>query len=202
VSKKAKNHLKKDPVMAGLIAKHDVSEWYSEGDLFINLVRAIVGQQLSVKAAATIYGRVEKLLKKPISANKILKADTEKLRECGLSYSKIGFIKDLSEKVKKRELKIKELEKLSDEEVANELIKVKGIGQWTAEMFLMFSLNRPDIFSMGDLGLRNAVANLYGVDRDDIAAIEKIAIKWSPHRSMASRYLWASLDNLPDVQEK
>jgi DNA-3-methyladenine glycosylase II len=187
---------KKDPVLYRVITKTNLPE-LEERELFLGIVRSIVGQQLSVKAAATIFKRVESYFMGKITPEKIMKASEEDLRGCGMSYSKIRYLKDLSTRVIKKELDLEKIRDLSDEEFIEELTKVKGVGRWTAEMLLIFVLKREDIFSMGDLGLRNAVAKLYGVDRDDFEAIKKIVEKWAPFRSLASRYLWKSLDNLP-----
>ncbi len=119
-----------------------------------------------------------------------------KLRSVGLSTAKVKYIKDLAVKVQKKEVLLYKLEKMSDEEVIEHLVQVKGIGRWTGEMFLMFALQRPDVFSHGDLGLRNAIQKLYKFKKAPTQKqIEKIVSKWSPHRTLASRYLWKSLDN-------
>lgn len=193
-------HLSKDPVMKKLIAIFGEIKLREDNeiDLFEDLVESIISQQLSTKAADTISKRFKLLFGKSFpSPLKILEMPDDRIRECGISYSKIKYIKGIAEAVKSNSLNLSELAKLSDEKVLDELVKLKGVGKWTAEMFLMFSLNRSDIFSMGDLGLRNAVAKLYGVDRDNLKAIEKISKKWSPYRTIACRYLWNSLDNKP-----
>ena len=119
---------------------------------------------------------------------------TVKLRKCGLSGMKVNFIKDLSRKILDGTVDFRAMKKWSDEEVVEHLVQVKGIGRWTAEMFLMFSLGRDDIFSYGDLALRKAMQNLYKLKGNPTPAqAEKISAKWSPHRTLASRYLWASL---------
>ncbi|EKE06329.1 MAG: DNA-3-methyladenine glycosylase II [uncultured bacterium] len=153
---------------------------------FEDLVDAICSQQLSGKAALTIFGRVKKLLVKITSA-KILKTDDLKLRECGLSWQKVSYVKDLATQVENLKLKIKNLNKLEDNEVIEQLVQVKGIGRWTAEMFLMFSLARPDILPTADLGINKALKNLKIKEKD--------TEKWKPHRTVASWYLWRSLEN-------
>ena len=160
---------------------------------FVNLVRSITGQQLSVKAAATIFSRLEEKLVK-VTPENILEKKDEDLRACGLSFAKIKYIKDLAESVKNKKLKIKKLDKLSVEEVMNELIAVKGIGHWTAEMFLMFTLGTPDIFPHDDLGIRNGIKKLTGKDMGENEMIE-FAERWKPYRTTASMYIWESLDN-------
>lgn len=163
---------------------------------FEALVEAIVSQQLSVKAADTIFFRFVALFGKFPKPEQILKMKDSKLREVGLSYQKISYIKDLATKVLSKDLKLNTLSRLDNEAVINELVKVKGIGRWTAEMFLMFSLLRPDVFSSGDLGLRNAIIKLYKLKKPPTEKqLERITKKWSPHRTTASRYLWKSLNN-------
>lgn len=163
--------------------------------LFGRLVESIISQQLSVRVADVIYERVLNLMpKKIMNPNAILKIKDENLRKCGLSFGKIKYIKDLSEKVKSGELNLDNLENLENEEVISELTKVKGIGKWTAEMFLMSGLGRPDIFSHGDLGLQNAIKKIYGLEKYDPAEVEEIIVKWSPYRTYAARILWKSLE--------
>lgn len=190
-------HLSVDPVLAKLIKKFGELEIKSDPNLFEHVISSIISQQLSVKASDTIEKRFTKLFGDKFPKPKqILKMDAEKIRECGISYPKIGYIKGIAEAVDEGRLKIDDLPNLPDEEVLEELIKLKGIGRWTGEMLLIFALGRQDIFSMGDLGLRNAISKLYGIDRDNLVEIEKITLKWSPYRSFASRYLWLSLDNI------
>ncbi len=176
----------------------------SKRTAFEALVEAIVSQQLSVKAADTIFLRFVSLFNLNNKTNKlvfpkpeqILKVKDAKLRQVGLSFQKISYIKDLSLKVSTKQLKLNTLSKLDNEAVIEELIKVKGIGRWTAEMFLIFTLLRPDVFSTGDLGLKNAVIKLYKLKTPPTEKqLQKITKRWSPYRSIASRYLWKSLDN-------
>ncbi len=203
---KALLHLKKDPIFKKLIQNYDLpafSQRTKTDDLFAALVRAIVNQQLSGKAADTILQRFKNLYKPKSFPTplQVIKTSDEKLRACGLSYSKIKYIKGLALAVHEKTLDLQSLVDLSDEEVIFELTKLKGIGKWTAEMILIFSLNRPDVFSLGDLGICTAVSRLYNVDRKNIKKIEKISLKWSPYRSIACWYLWRSLDNRPKVEE-
>ncbi|KKQ75544.1 MAG: putative DNA-3-methyladenine glycosylase [Candidatus Woesebacteria bacterium GW2011_GWB1_38_5b] len=165
-------------------------------DPFIDLVETIINQQLSDKAAATIFGRFKKLFpEEKITAEKLLKIPDEKIREAGISYSKIKYIKGIAQQIKNKKLNLKNLENLSDEDVINELVKLKGIGAWTAEMYLMFTLARPDVFSAGDLGLQNAIVKLYKIKQKPTRErLLEISIKWSPYRTTASRILWRSLD--------
>jgi len=195
---KATIHLSKDPIMKTLIDTYELPGWAYDKNLFLELVESIIGQQLSVKAADTITKR----FKVAVGSNtptpeQILAVDDDTLRAAGNSYSKIKYIKGICTAVINKEVDFESLRDMEDEEVIAELVKLKGVGPWTAEMFLMFSLGREDVFSLGDLGLRNAVAKLYGVDRDDLKKIEEISQQWKPFRSLASRYLWKSLENTP-----
>lgn len=167
-------------------------------DLFVDLIDAIASQQLSVKAAATIMGRFLSLFpdKRPDPAA-ILRGSEDEYRAAGLSRPKIRYILGIADAVLNHGFDLNTLWNLPDEEVIDRLMSLKGVGRWTAEMLMMFSLRRPDVFSIGDLGLRTAVARHYGIDRDDTDAISAIASAWRPYRTLASRYLWASLNNAP-----
>ncbi|HEY1833073.1 MAG TPA: hypothetical protein VGG08_01445 [Solirubrobacteraceae bacterium] len=170
------------------------------GDHYGALVRAIVGQQLSVLAARAIYGRLtERFGGRAPTPQEILDDDPEELRAAaGLSKAKVNFLRSLAEHVLSGELELERLEELSDEEVIVELTAVKGIGVWSAHMFLMFELERPDVLAVGDLGIRRAMERAYAFDAlPEPAAMEAIAESWRPHRTLACRYLWRSLDNEP-----
>lgn len=190
-------HFKKvDPKIYRLALKHKLEEVEVTKDHFEKLCREIVGQQLSGKVARVIFARfVDLLPKDKISPEAILKIPDEKMRACGMSNSKVAFIKDLATKVKSGEVDLVKIDKFSDEEVTAYLTKVHGIGPWTAEMFLIFSLGRPDVFSFGDLGLLRGFEKLYGIKNPTKAKMATISLKWSPYRSFASRLLWKSLDN-------
>lgn len=190
-------HLKNDPAMAKLISQFEPFEWHERGSLYEDLLSCIVGQQLSVKAADTIWKRVETLVNHDFSPINILKIPDDKFREAGMSWAKVAYFKGIAVAQSEGKIKPKELEVLSDEDLIKELTKLKGIGKWSAEMIMIFTLNRPDVFSLGDLGLRTAVSKLYGIDREDLNKISQISDKWSPFRSLACRYLWKSLDNAP-----
>lgn len=166
----------------------------SKHKYFENLVDAICSQQLSGKAAKTIFGRVKNLLVKVTPENILAKTDQE-LRDCGLSWAKVKYVKDLSEKVTSNKLQVTKLNKLSDEEVITELIKVKGIGRWTAEMFLMFDLGRQDIFPIDDLGIKKGFEKVTGKKWDKIKSAKFARLHWKPYRTVASWYLWRSLDD-------
>jgi DNA-3-methyladenine glycosylase II len=171
----------------------------SRPDAYEALARAIVGQQLSTKAARSIWTRVTELFGGGTpSPGALISIEPEKLRGAGLSWSKVGFLKDLAERVDDGRLDLDGLAGLSDEDVAAELIEIKGIGRWTAEMFLIFHLARPDVLSTGDLGIRRAVQSSYGLDElPGPHDLERIAEPWRPHRTLACLYLWRSLDNVP-----
>ncbi len=192
------SHFRKtDPMLYELAKSIDPFVLEKSHNHFIRLVRAIVGQQLSVKAAATIFGRFEKLFKKEINAAEILKLHKDDMRACGISYPKAKYIKDLAEKVHTKELLLETLEEADESTIIENLTKVKGIGTWSAEMFMMFALARPDVFSVGDLGLRNAMIKLYGLTKPTNEELLKISEKWSPYRTYACRILWQSLNNSP-----
>lgn len=164
-------------------------------DYFEDLVGAIVSQQLSTKAAETIFRRLKDLFKdRRLTPEGVLKLNDEKARKAGMSYQKIKYIKDLATKVQNKALNLTKLDALSDGEVIAQLISVKGIGQWTAEMFLIFTLKREDVFSHGDLGLNNAVKKIYKLQKYSEKTAEKIISKWSPYKTYAALILWKSLD--------
>jgi DNA-3-methyladenine glycosylase II len=164
------------------------------------LVRAIVSQQLSVHAARAIYGRLtERFGGRTPTPEEILADDPEELRAAaGLSRAKVGFLRSLAEHVISGELDLQHLEELEDDQVIAELVAVKGLGTWSAQMFLMFHLERPDVLPVGDLGIRRAIERAYGLDAlPEAAEIEQIGQRWRPHRTLACRYLWRSLQNEP-----
>ncbi len=168
-------------------------------DAYGALLRAIVGQQLSTKAARTIYLRVCDLFGGSTpSPEQLLEASEEDLRGCGLSGRKVEYVRDLAVHVLDGELELDRLGDLSDEEAIEEIVAVRGLGQWTAEMFLLFHLERPDVLSGGDLGIRKAVQIEYGLkEMPTPQRVLEIGEPWRPHRSLASLYLWESLANVP-----
>ena len=191
---KATKHFQKmDPVLYSLIKKVGPVEAIkprSQSVYFQSICREIIGQQLNGKVARVIFDRFTKLFpNQKIIPEYLLKISDAKIRKTGASWSKVSFVKDLAKKVVKGELKLAKLKHLNDEQVITELTKVKGIGPWTAQMFLMFTLGREDVFSKGDLGLRKAITKLYG-NRE----IESIIRKWSPYKTYASLVLWKSQD--------
>jgi DNA-3-methyladenine glycosylase II len=168
-------------------------------DAYGALLRAIVGQQLSTKAARTIYLRVCELFGGSTpSPKQLLEASEEDLRGCGLSGRKVEYVRDLAVHVLDGELELDRLDELSDEEAIAELVAVRGLGQWTAEMFLLFHLERPDVLSGGDLGIRKAIQVEYGLqEMPTPQRVLEIGEPWRPHRSLASLYLWESLASVP-----
>lgn len=189
---------KADPKILGVLETMDLSDLLEENpnsDHFYNLTRNIIYQQLAGKAASTIFSRFEKQLNGKIDPVKITQADPQSIRDCGLSWAKVKYVKDLAEKVITKEVIIDNLDTLDDESVINELVKVKGIGRWTAEMFLIFTLKRPNIFSFGDLGLANGFAKLYDMPNASIKDIESKVKLWHPYKSYGSLALWHHLDN-------
>jgi DNA-3-methyladenine glycosylase II len=198
--KKKTAHLRQDRVLRKVIDAVEELEhsWIVKvrPNHFKSLVRAIVNQQLSGKAADTIFKRFQALFgKKFPKPEEVLKMPTAKLRKVGLSGMKVSFLKDLSRKILDGTVDFRAMKKWSDEEVIKHLVAVKGIGRWTAEMFLMFSLGRDDIFSYGDLALRKAIQKLYKLKKEPTTAqAEKITAAWKPYRTLGSRYLWASFD--------
>lgn len=200
-----------DPTMAALIERLgeiDIATRLRRrreerpADAYGALLRAIVGQQLSTKAARTIYGRILELFGGATPAPQaLLAASEEDLRGAGLSGRKVEYLRDLAEHVLSGELELERLERLPDEEVIAEIVAVRGLGQWTAEMFLLFHLQRPDVLSGGDLGIRKAVQVEYELEEMPAPArVLEIGETWRPNRSLASLYLWESLASVPAEQ--
>jgi DNA-3-methyladenine glycosylase II len=195
--KQALLHLRgADPVLAGIIGR--VGKYaiqYSEPD-FATLVRSIVFQQLSGKAARTILDRLQGACRgRRITPGAMLRLSVEEMRALGLSQQKAAYIRDLAEHTRSRRLKFSRLEAMADQDVIAELTQVKGIGVWTAHMFLLFALGRPDVLPTGDLGVRSAIRKAYGLDElPTPAEMERIAACWRPYCSVASWYLWRSLE--------
>ena len=163
---------------------------------FNSLTRSIVYQQLSGKAAATIFGRVVEAAKcDPLTPKAVLKIQPERLRAAGLSQQKASYVRDLAEKTRDGVVEFSRLAFLSDDEVITHLTQVKGVGVWTAQMLLMFALGRPDVLPVADLGIRNAMQKAYVLDAPPKAKeMEALAEKWRPYRTVACWYLWRSLD--------
>ena len=195
--KAARNHLRKnDEVMKAIIKSVGPFTAKARRDRFETLVRSVLSQQISVAAAKTIRGRLEAAVSDTgITPDSLLKFDVDQLRKFGVSRQKASYVLDLAEKVDSGAVNLKLIHKQSDAEVIQELVQVKGIGVWTAQMFLMFSLARMDVLPVDDLGIKNAIKRAYGLEEvPDKPTIEKLAEKWRPHATVASWYLWQSLE--------
>jgi DNA-3-methyladenine glycosylase II len=205
-SKAAVAHLRRaDPVLKAVIDRvgpEPVNRRLAErpAEHYGALVRSIVGQQLSTKAARAIYLRLtDRFGGRPPTPAEVLAEDPEELRAAaGLSRAKVAFLRSLAEHVIDGSLELERLDELSDDAVIAELVAVKGLGVWTAHMFLIFHLERPDVLPVGDLGVRRAIMNAYGLSELPAPAqMEELAEPWRPYRSVASLYLWRSLDAVP-----
>jgi DNA-3-methyladenine glycosylase II len=193
-----------DPVMRALIDRlgpltlEDRRRGRPE-DAYGTLLRAIVGQQLSTKAARSIYGRLLELFDGSTPApGELLAADPETIRSAGLSRPKVSYLRDLAAHVEDGRLPVDRLFEQDDATVAAELTAVKGLGRWTADMFLIFHLKRPDVLAAGDLGVRRAAAREYDLtELPEAPELERIAEPWRPHRTLGCLYLWRSLDAEP-----
>ncbi len=196
-----KSHLKKDKKLKKIIDRISITPPKPRTDLYLNLLRAIAGQQLSVKAAATIWGRVLNLFPNQYpSPEAVLLMDTEKLRGAGLSYQKAGYLKNIAQFSLDETLDYKKLKRKSDDELIEYLTQIKGVGRWTVEMILMFSLVRENILPLDDLGIQNAIKKIYELNstgKQLKSEMEQIAQPWQPYRTFACMYLWRSLDNIP-----
>lgn len=193
--------MRRDPILAPVIRRYKGRSPLETPvvDPFSALVRTITAQQISTKAAATIHGRLVALMPNGIATpDALLSVTDEQLRQAGLSRQKSAYLRDLGAKVTAGELPIHGLHELSDEEVINAIVKVKGLGRWSAEMFLMFRLRRPDVLPVDDLGIVTAIQRLYGLRKKPKPdRIRKIGEAWRPYRTVACWYLWRSLENAP-----
>lgn len=192
-----KTHLSRDPIMKTLVDKHQIKEyWGGQSDYFLDLTEIVTGQQLSMKAADAIFKRLLGLFPDKPTPKQILTLSADQLRAIGYSRPKASYLHNIALAVEKGSLPIDQLDTLTDDKISTAVTAIKGLGPWSAEMFLMFSLKRPDIFSVGDLGIRTAISRLYHLDREDKPAIIKLSENWRPFRTYACRYLWASLDSV------
>jgi DNA-3-methyladenine glycosylase II len=194
--RKAINHLKKsDPVLAAIIERIGPFRMQYGDPTFHTLAESILYQQLNGKAAETIFNRFTAVAGDPVTPQGILKLSDAQMRGVGLSRQKTAYLRDLSEKTKAGLLEFERMTDMSEEEVIAHLTQVKGVGVWTAQMFLMFTLRRPDILPTGDYGVQAAIKKHYKKRKwPKPAAMLKIAKPWVPYRSIASWYLWRSLD--------
>jgi len=194
--RKAINHLKhSDPVLSAIIERVGACRMEYGEPAFSSLAEAIVYQQLNGKAAVTIFNRFADLAGRPLTPQGILKLSAEQMRGAGLSKQKLSYLRDLAAKTQSGELDFAKLPDLSDDEAIEHLTQVKGIGVWTAHMFLMFALRRPNVLPTGDFGVRMAIKKHYRKRKlPKPEQMEKIAKCWEPYRSVACWYLWKSLD--------
>lgn len=200
--RKAILHLKKaDPVLRSLIERVGAYGIEFREPTFETLVRSIVYQQLSGKVAKVIFGRLADAVPgHRLTPEAILKLTPGRMRKCGLSKQKTAYIRDLARKTSRGFLKFEHLPNLADHEVIEHLTQVKGVGVWTAQMFLMFALERTDVLPTGDLGIRSAIRKAYGLEElPHPKHIEVLAASWRPYCSVASWYLWRSLDNKAEL---
>lgn len=190
-----------DPQLKPIIDRVGPCPLRPHHNYYWELVDSIISQQLSVKAAASIERRFQELFGSEVpQPEQILTSSVENLRTVGLSRPKANYILDLAQHIVDGRLKFDKFDHLSDEDIIQELTDVKGIGEWTAHMFLMFCMARPDVLPVGDLGIRNSIRSLYGLEQLPTPAdIEAIATRngWAPYRSIASWYIWQNLDNAP-----
>ncbi len=196
-----KHLVKKDRVMKRLIPLFPNTTLQTRGDAFSTLARSIVGQQISVKAAQTVWHRFEVLPKKMTPSN-VLKLKVDDMRAAGLSARKIEYLVDLSIHFDAGTVHVQDWQAMEDEAIIAELVAIRGIGRWTAEMFLMFYLSRPNVLPLDDVGLINGIAKNYfsgeSVSRSDI---REVAAAWAPYCSVATWYIWRSLDTVPALKD-
>jgi DNA-3-methyladenine glycosylase II len=194
--RKAVEHLKQsDPILGAIVERVGPCRMEFGPPEFHSLAEAIVYQQLNGKAALTIFKRFAAQAGEPLTAQGILKLSDEQMRSVGLSKQKTSYLRDMAERAKRGNLDFSRLHQFSDDEVITHLTQVKGVGVWTAHMFLMFTLRRPDVLPTGDFGVRMAMKKLYNKRKmPNPKQMEKIAKSWQPYRSVASWYLWRSLE--------
>jgi DNA-3-methyladenine glycosylase II len=199
--KEATLHLRKaDPVMAAIIRRVGKCELAVRNPTFETLARSITFQQLSGKAARTIFARLQASVGPRFTAASFLELSSDELRACGLSRQKIASLTDLAERVDRREISFRKLAGMTDEEVIALLSQVRGVGVWTVQMFLMFALQRPNVMPLGDLGIRNAVRKAYGLpELPKPAQLAELSQKWHPYCTVASWYLWRSLEGQAEI---
>lgn len=194
----AKQHLiSKDKVLANIILRYKGETLIGKNDAFHTLARAIIGQQISVKSADSIWNKLEKAVG-CIKPSSVLGLSETELRQCGLSRQKITYIRLIAENTLSGYINGTKWQKCDDSYIIKELIKIKGIGRWTAEMFLIFYMIKPDIFPIDDIGLQKAIEKHYsGGKKLEKAKYNEIALPWKPYRTVATWYLWRSLDPVP-----
>lgn len=192
-----KHLVKKDRVMKRLIPQFGEASLQSRGDAFVTLARSIVGQQISVKAAQTVWDRFAMLPRKITPAN-VLKLKVDDMRAAGLSARKVEYIVDLALHFDNGALHVKKWSEMSDDDIIDELVAIRGIGRWTAEMFLMFHLMRPNVLPLDDVGLINGIShNYFSGEAVSRSEAREVAAAWAPYCSVATWYIWRSLDPVP-----
>jgi len=189
--------MRKDRVLRRLVPKFPGAAIETRGDPFVTLARSVVGQQISVKAAQSVWTRFSGLMK-TVKPAQVLKLSTEDMRGAGLSARKVEYLQDLATYFQTGKVSVKQWHLMEDEAIITELVAIRGIGRWTAEMFLMFYLLRPDVLPLDDVGLLNGISKLYfsgePVSRSEV---RDLARAWEPYRSVATWYIWRSLDPEP-----
>jgi DNA-3-methyladenine glycosylase II len=192
--------LKTDPVMDAIIKVTGKLDPVKEKDLYTSLLISIVSQQLSVKAADTIWNRVLQLFPdRQADARLLLSISDEQLRSCGLSYAKAGYLKNVARFQQENSLDYTQLKNKTEEELINHLASIKGVGRWTAEMILIFNLHRRDVMPYDDIGIQNSIRDIYGLSEDKKQLKEEIKLLdrfWQPYRSLACRHLWQIRDSI------
>ena len=192
-----KHLMKKDRVMKRLIPQFGEASLQSRGDAFVTLARSIVGQQVSVKAAQTVWDRFA-LLPRKITPTNVLKLKVDDMRAAGLSARKVEYIVDLALHFDNGALHVKKWSEMTDDAIIEELVAIRGIGRWTAEMFLMFHLMRPNVLPLDDVGLINGIShNYFSGEAVSRSEAREVAAAWAPYCSVATWYIWRSLDPLP-----
>ncbi len=194
--RKAKKVLsKRDPVLRKIIKKYNKGFLTTKNKPFFSLCRTIVGQQISTKAADSIWLKFEAKCKKKINPKTVLKLSTRTLKSAGLSRQKVKYLKNIAENFRNKSFNVRELNKMNDEEAINYIIKIKGLGVWSAEMFLMFNLNRPDIFPIKDIGLLRAISKNYKTSYPPSKRfLDKISRLHAGYRTVFTWYMWRSID--------
>ncbi|MDX9842694.1 MAG: DNA-3-methyladenine glycosylase [Aquabacterium sp.] len=200
-----KHLAKRDRVMRKLVAEHGHARLYSRGDAFTTLARSIVGQQISVKAAQSVWNRLLALLghddvgfRGPIPVADVLRQEPEDLRQVGLSARKVDYLRDLALHFDENRLHVDDWQQMGDEAIIDELVAIRGIGRWTAEMFLIFHLMRPNVLPLDDVGLIKGISMSYfSGEPVSRAEARDVAEAWAPYRTVGTWYLWRSLDPLP-----
>ena len=197
MSEKAVLFLKKDKKLGYIIDKKGIVEIKPKKDYFNVLAVSIVYQQLSGASASAIYGRLKESCNGKVTPEKIDNLSDKKMRKLGLSRQKISYLNDLAKKFMDKEVNPRKFHSQSDQEIIEELVRIRGIGRWTAEMFLMFSLAREDVFPADDLGIKKAIERIYGLKDTSTKKLDLFSLRWKPYRTYASLYLWKSIDTKP-----